>query len=413
MHWTRDRRTFGGGHSPVPTGADERPLECKGVATIRLSAHPSVSLPWLRRREISKSKALGMLGRTALAITLLFALSASFPAQVVAHSKPPVCIDNPPYDTTPFKAEKFVTVAPGVKLEALDWGGSGEAMVLLTGLGDNAHVYDYFAFQFTQFFHVVGITRRGWLPSSQPLPSSPPGTGYDVETRAADDIKVLDALGIKKAVFVGHSIAGAELSEIAIKYGSYVDKLVYLDASDLSERNTFPDYPPPFSLITDADTSSLFTFQASQARLFAVREPIPATCLLLAFNEHGKVTENSTPESIPKAILAGVSAPAKPPTNWANIKAPRLGIFAPPTVESKVPWYPYYSPADRIVFDQRFPRLIQWFSDVIGKFGEEHPGSPKPKVHLLPGGPHYVFINNEAEVVREMRSFLGIPLAGP
>lgn len=353
----------------------------------------------------------------AAAIMLLFALSASFPAYAAAPSKPPVCIDKPPYDTTPFKAEKFVTVAPGVKLEVLDWGGSGEAMVLLTGLGDNAHVYDYFAFQFTQFFHVVGITRRGWLPSSQPPPSSPlssnpSGTGYDVATRAADDIKVLDALGIKKAVFVGHSIAGSELSEIAIKYGSYVDKLVYVDASDLSERDTFPNIPLPFSLVTDADTSSLFTFLASQARLMAVREPIPAICLVLAFNEHGRVTKNSTPESIPEAILAGVSAPAQPPTNWAEIKAPRLGIFAPPTLESKVPWYPYLSSADRTVFDQRFPRLVQWYSDVIGKFGEEHPGSPKPKVYLLPGAPHYVYINNEAEVVREMRRFLGIPVSG-
>ena len=67
----------------------------------------------------------------------------------------------------------------------LDWGGSGEAMVLLTGGGDNAHVYDQFAFQFTYYFHVIGITRRGYLPSSQPE------NGYDVPTRAADDIAVL------------------------------------------------------------------------------------------------------------------------------------------------------------------------------------------------------------------------------
>ena len=72
-------------------------------------------------------------------------------------------------------------------------GRFGQAtMVLLTGSGDNAHVYDQFAFQFTDFFHVIGITRRGFLPSSQPE------NGYDVETRAADDIAVLDALGIKQ-----------------------------------------------------------------------------------------------------------------------------------------------------------------------------------------------------------------------
>ena len=165
-------------------------------------------------------------------------------------------------DTTPHKVT-FVEVEPGVKLEVLDWGGAGEAMVLLTGSGDNAQVYDYFAFQFIDFFHVIGITRRGWLPSSQPK------NGYDVETRAADDIKVLDAFGIKQAVFVGHSIAGAELSKIAVQYPSYVDKLVYLDASDLSARHTFPDVPSPFDLITDADARSIFTFQAAYARLLA------------------------------------------------------------------------------------------------------------------------------------------------
>src|SRR5215471_15916155 len=72
----------------------------------------------------------------------------------------------------------FVTVEPGVELEVLDWGGTGEAMVLLAGVGDNAHVYDQFAHQFTDRFHVIGITRRGFGRSSQPA------HGYDLETRA-------------------------------------------------------------------------------------------------------------------------------------------------------------------------------------------------------------------------------------
>lgn len=180
------------------------------------------------------------LGKVAPTTFLLFTLCMSNATHAVANYKPPSCIDTPPYDTVPYKAERFVTVAPGVKLESLDWGGSGKVMVLLAGSGDKAHVFDYFAFQFTSFFHVIAITRRGWLPSSQSK------SGYDVETRATDDIKVLDALGIKSAVFVGHSMAGSELSEIAVKYPSYVNRLVYLDASDLSQRYTFPDIPNPF-----------------------------------------------------------------------------------------------------------------------------------------------------------------------
>ena len=139
---------------------------------------------------------LPLLGAVAL---LAFAAPT---AGMGADLKPAACADNTPHKI------RFVKVAPGVELEVLDWGGTGKAMVLLTGLGDNAHVYDQFAFQFTDYFHVIGITRRGYLPSSQPR------NGYDVATRAADDIAVLDALGIEKAVFVGHSIAGSELSEL-------------------------------------------------------------------------------------------------------------------------------------------------------------------------------------------------------
>jgi pimeloyl-ACP methyl ester carboxylesterase len=339
--------------------------------------------------------------RAMAAAAILLMATGSF-GQATSLPKPPICADKPPYDAVPYAAVNFVPVAPHVQLEVLDWGGSGETMVLLTGAGDNAHVYDYFAYQFTNYFHVVGITRRGWLPSSQPP------RGYDVPTRASDDIKVLDALGISKAVFVGHSVAGAELSELGSKYANRVDKLVYLDATDLAERNTFPDVPGAFGLFTDADGASIFGLQAAYARLLAVREPIPAICLSFQFDQGGKVLGTTTSEAIQAALLAGVSLPAKQPTNWEDVKVPRLGIFAPPTAESKLPWYPYLTASDQAVFDERFPRLVQWFTDEIDRFSKPQSGSPTPVVYLLPGAPHYIYINNEVEVVREMRKFLGI-----
>src|SRR5262249_28304628 len=102
----------------------------------------------------------------------------------------------------------FVTVEPDVQLEWLDWVCTGATLALLGGLGDNAHVYDQCASQFTDRFHVIGITRRGFGRSSQPA------HGYDLDTRARDDIAVLDNLNIRQAVFVGHSVAGTELSKL-------------------------------------------------------------------------------------------------------------------------------------------------------------------------------------------------------
>ena len=54
----------------------------------------------------------------------------------------------------------FLSVEPGVKLEVLDWGGTGRPLVLLAGLGDTAHVFDTLAAKLAVRYHVYGITRR-------------------------------------------------------------------------------------------------------------------------------------------------------------------------------------------------------------------------------------------------------------
>jgi len=56
-------------------------------------------------------------------------------------------------------AVRFVTVEKGVRLEALDWGGSGSPVVLLAGGGNTAHVFDEFAPKLTSDHHVYGINR--------------------------------------------------------------------------------------------------------------------------------------------------------------------------------------------------------------------------------------------------------------
>jgi pimeloyl-ACP methyl ester carboxylesterase len=299
---------------------------------------------------------------------------------------------------------QFVTVSPGVQLEVLDWGGSGGAMVLLAGLGDNAHVFDQFAFQFTDYFHVIGITRRGFLPSSQPE------DGYDVGTRASDDIAVLNALGIDKAVFVGHSLAGSELSKIGETYKNRVDKLVYLDAVDLAERfdPSRPEPPGDESLFTSATTKSLGAFQAATARFDALREPTPAVCIGLQFDANGAITGSTTPGWVSAKLLDGIAGSVNPPVHWTKIDAPRLGIFAQFTLKARQPWYWYLTSNEQAAFDEAWPPIVAWHQSTIRKFAYGNPIRP----FILPGAPHYVYIDNETEVVREMWTFLGIPFGG-
>ena len=307
-------------------------------------------------------------------------------------AQPPACFDPAPHEVT------FVTVEPGVQLEVLDFGGSGEAMVLLAGLGDNAHVWDDFAYQFTDYFRVIGITRRGYGRSDQP------DDGYDVRTRARDDIAVLDHFELRKAVFVGHSAAGAELSQLGLVYPHRVDKLVYLDAADLSQRFRPDREEPPGPPFTDDDFRSLRNFQAAVARFQGHREPKAAVCNGVLFGPSGRLVDPVTPPEIGDKILADVAK--QRPTNWRRIRAPRLGIFATFSRELRLPWYWYLSADEQAAFDRAWLPIVAWHEDTIERFGSHHPDDPEPIVRELLGAPHYIYINDEAFVVREMREFL-------
>ena len=103
---------------------------------------------------------------------------------------------------------RFITVGKDLRLEVLDWGGSGRAVVLLAGGGDTAHVFDDFAPKLARDFHVYGITRRGFGQSG-----FVPASGAD--TYGDDVLAVTRALELNRPVLVGHSVGGQELSSVA------------------------------------------------------------------------------------------------------------------------------------------------------------------------------------------------------
>ena len=55
---------------------------------------------------------------------------------------------------------RFVAVDSSVRLEVLDWGGTGRP-ILFVGCYLTAHVYDDIAPKLTDRFHVYAVTRRG------------------------------------------------------------------------------------------------------------------------------------------------------------------------------------------------------------------------------------------------------------
>src|SRR5579871_3060649 len=132
-----------------------------------------------------------------------------------------------PIDPSPHKIQ-FITTSDHVKLEVLDWGGSGRPLVFIPGLGADAHVFDKFAPQFTAKYHVYGLTRRGFGDSDHPDPAA--GAVYTADRLGDDVLAAIEALKLEKPVLAGWSLGGEEMSSVATRHPEKVSGLIYLDA---------------------------------------------------------------------------------------------------------------------------------------------------------------------------------------
>jgi non-heme chloroperoxidase len=305
-------------------------------------------------------------------------------------------------DPTPHTIQ-FVTVEKDVKLEVLDWGGTGRPVVLLTGLRDNAHRFDKFAMKLTGDYHVYGITRRGFGASSAPEPKGP---NYSADRLGDDVLVVINALNINKPVLVGHSIGGEELSSVGSRHPEKVAGLIYLDAGysyayydrsrgdltiDLFElQKKLEQLEPtkmqgnPKQLVQELLETSLPGFErdlrALQKNLQTAPEP-PAPA--------------QPPPAMPAATQAIIAGEQK----YSDIHVPILAIYAVP----HAPFDPSISkdPAKLAAFDAS----DEASTGAQAKAFES--GIPSAKVVRLAHANHYVFVSNEADVLREMNAFLG------
>ena len=120
---------------------------------------------------------------------------------------------------------RFISIAPDVRLEVLDWGGAGRPVVFLAGYL-TAHAYDEIAPKLTATARVYGITRRGVGASSKPR------TGYTATESSEDVLRVLNALKLERPILVGHSFGGQDLTVIGATQPTRIAGLAYLDSAE-------------------------------------------------------------------------------------------------------------------------------------------------------------------------------------
>lgn len=297
--------------------------------------------------------------------------------------------------------DSFVRVN-GVRLHYRDWGGSGEAVILLAGLGNTARIYDSFAPELARDFRVLAVTRRGHGRSE--IPES----GYGLDTLVADLRGFMDALGIQRAHLVGHSLAGAELTRFAAQHPDRVGKLVYLDAAyDRSTQGpVFAEDPVEQTGPTPADRASIEAYLAfaRRSRLDLARywtAPVVADITEnLATQPDGTVAWR-TPGPIFGALIGGVSTAAP---EYDRVRAPALALYA---VENE----------DYLLGESPTPELraahARFQADVLGAWRRQsmeqfRTGMRGGRVVQMDAG-HHLFLHQPREVLQLVRDFLRQP----
>jgi non-heme chloroperoxidase len=297
---------------------------------------------------------------------------------------------------------RWITVDSSVRLEVLDWGGAGPPAVLL-GCYLTAHVYDEFAPKLTNQFHVYGVTRRGIGASDKPA------AGYAVQRSVDDLLEVLDSIKAQKPLLVGNSCAGQVLTMFASQHSGRVSGLVYLDGA--SDPTTTPHDPPlpdpatvprPLRRTPEPDRSSFKAF--SQRSSLRVTFPEAEWRQQLAENADGSVGESLMNLAIRRAIT--VDARVKP--NYAGIRVPVLAIYqAQLPFEQVAAEHDIRNEQQRAALRQQYNAVRSmytgWQQDLLAAI-------PTARVVELPGANLYMFLSNEADVLREIRAFAaGLP----
>lgn len=302
---------------------------------------------------------------------------------------------------------KFVTVEDGVKLEVLDWGGTGRPVVLLAGY-NTAHVYDGFAEKLAATNRVYGITRRGFGTSSRPE------SGYTAQRSAEDVLQVLESLQLVAPVLAGHSFGGQDLTTLGSTYPERTAGLVYLnsaedptlvwsdyglDVSPVEHEAILKALPPE---MTKRPTPAGITFKAYRESQLQRGFAFPESELRQLYIANADGTMGRYPAGrVRDLIFAGRQKP-----DYAAIKAPILAIFAtPPTLEQQMKRYAPKNAEEReaIAHDRTVNLAIQ-----AKHMRDLQAGAPGAKIIELRGANFYVFLSNEADVLRELRGFLAL-----
>ncbi|MFW9943227.1 MAG: alpha/beta fold hydrolase [Candidatus Thorarchaeota archaeon] len=141
-----------------------------------------------------------------------------------------------------------------VRLVYIDFGGSGDYVVLLHGLMSRATNWYEIALWLKESYHVIGFDQRGHGRSEKP------DSDYSREIMIDDIANAMDELSIHNSIVIGHSMGASIAWGLAVKYPHFVKALIIEDKSAQSPEmealeeweKFFMSWPVPFSCLKEA-----------------------------------------------------------------------------------------------------------------------------------------------------------------
>ena len=294
----------------------------------------------------------------------------------------------------------MISVAPDVKLEVLDWGGTGRSLILLAGLGDTAHIFDKFAPKLAATYHVYGITRRGFGKSGKPAPVT---ENYNSARLGDDVLAVIAALHLDHPIVAGHSLAGEELSYIGFHHPDAVAGLIYLDAGYIYA-------------LYDQSNGVGYYLNAIQLRddlTKLVPGKIPDDLQEHQKNVRQIVEQLQQLQNVLVRYLDEVKQSPPPPAR-ANVDKPPV-MYAIFSGQEKIPTihcpalFIFADPHDLGPSDHSAARAASEAHDLRTTENQVRAVETQvPEAHVvrIAHANHYVFVSNEQDVVGEMNSFI-------
>lgn len=320
---------------------------------------------------------------------------------VIKHAEKPRADQAQPAwrDPSPHQV-RFITVDSSVRLEVLDWGGSGRPIVFvpcyLTG-----HAFDDIAPKLTDRFRVYGFTRRGFGASDRPA------DGYELQRSADDLLAVLDAMQMRKPILAANSCGGWTVTRLAVQHPDRLGALVYLEAAD-DPMLTLADYDFPAFDETKMpkrherpalDHSSFDAYRRTQKARTGVSFPEAELRYLFSVKPDGSLG----PELMSPTIRAAITSGARSKPDFARVRVPVLAVFlTPEPFEELARGYDIENEEQRATLRVRHGAGLimarRWERDLLAAL-------PSAKIVELPGASLYMFLSNEADIIRELRTF--------